>query len=128
MEWWSDPRIWAAIVIVLQFVFVAAHWLGRKSFATTSDMMAAHKVLQDQIDLQEKEITRSHHRVELLAQTIGTLPNYSDINRLREAIGTLTTSVGKLSADVEGLTSTVERTGNSVDTVQQYLLEMKLKV
>jgi|GEM_PF-6852260 len=95
-------------------------------FATTNDMMAVEKVLHDQVDECDRRITEADHKIDLLTKDVGALPNYSDVNRLREAISELTANVSKLSADMHGLDSTVDRMGSSVDRVEQHLLNLKL--
>lgn len=122
MEWLIDPRIWAAIVIVLQFGFVALHWLGRKSFATTEDLLAVNKVLQDQIDVGEANGREAHHKIELLDQKIKGLPDFEVIDRLREAVSHLDKNVASLTTEVKNVDQNMERTSNAVDRIEQHLL------
>lgn len=132
---YAEFREWIIPAIAIGTLLWQAYTALRKNvvrpedlakFATNDDLMGVNKVLQDQIDQGERETTRAHHRVDLQAQKMETLPNYSDINRLREAISGLTNGIGKLTSDVEGLGGTVDRMGNAVDRVELYLLELKL--
>ncbi len=122
MEWWTDPRIWAAIVIVLQFGFVAAHWLGRKSFATTDDLLGVNKVLQDQVDDGEKQIREAHHKIELLEQRIKSLPDFEDIDKLRSSVGQLDKNVSSMASELKGIEHKVDRTDAAVTRIEQHLL------
>lgn len=125
MDWVTDPRIWAAIVIVVQFILIAAHWLGRKSFATTEDLLAVNKILQDQLDTAERENRDAHHKIELLEQKVKGLPDFEDIDKLRETVTKLDRSVATLASEVKNVDTNLERTSNSVDRIEQHLLRGK---
>ena len=125
MEWAYDPRIWAAIVIVMQFVLVAAHWLGRKSFATTEDLLAVNKVLQDQVDTLEKVNTEAHHKIELLEQQVKGLPSFDDMDRLRTTVNQVDRNVATLTSEVKNIDNNLGRTSDAVDRIEQHLLRDK---
>lgn len=123
MEWtWSDPRIWAAFCVVSQFVLCAIFWLARKEFASTGNLLAVNKVLQDQIDELKDRIKDAHHRADMHDKDLKSLPTYDVTNQLGKEMSGLTASMAELKAEIRNIDNRTESTDNAVTRIEQHLL------
>jgi hypothetical protein len=99
MDWsWADPRIWAAIVIVSQFVLFIANGLWRKQFASNETV--------DQVKTRADD---AHHRLDLLDQRVKSLPDFDTVNEMRRDIGDMKQEQAAANAKLDMIQDAVGR-------------------
>jgi hypothetical protein len=95
---WSDPRVWAAVVIIFNFVFWVLGQVMRPRFATTTEL-----------NREAARTTANAHEIELLKQRVGNLPTHDTVQELRDDIGELKEGQARTGAQLEGIGRTVSR-------------------
>ena len=118
----TDVRVWAALVIVVQFVIAGLNWIGRKSFVMTENLLAVHKVLQDQLDEQQRQNMRAHHRIEMLEERLKGLPTYEVTNDLATKLSSLAVSVSAMASEIRGIDGRTEQIDSAVIRIEQLLM------
>lgn len=100
---WSDPRIWAGVVIVAQFFFWLLGQIYRPRFATVS-----------QLDAETAARVAIGHEVALLKQRVDGLPTHDTITELREDVGDMKERLVENSTRLESM-------GDKMDMMRETL-------
>jgi seryl-tRNA synthetase len=94
----------------------------RAGLATSEDVQALARVLQDgHADLQ-RQIDDGRHKRELLAKDIAGLPTYDVTNKLSEQLSELTAAFEGVKTEVRSIDDKAATIGSAVDRIEQHLL------
>lgn len=111
---WSDPRIWAGVVIVAQFFFWLLGQIYRPRFATVV-----------QLEYEASQRIAIGHEVALLKQRVDGLPTHDTISEMREDIGELKTGQAESKTQLRGVDDKLDLLRDSVNRMDDFLRAAK---
>ncbi len=130
---WEDLRIWGLYVVFgMQILVQGIGWVRRRALATPeqlaelrSDIQHLARDLEEKIRVERGRIHDQNRDHRLLEQVVQGMPDHDDLQKLHTAVANLNETTGRLSERVQALDRTTTSIDNSLNRVEQHLLDTK---
>lgn len=127
---WSEFREWVVPLLAVGSLLWQGFAMLRRNvvkhedlarFATTENLLAVNKVLQDQVDEGGRELSNARHQIELLKKDVEALPTHSTVRDLREGVAELKEGQAISRTKLDGVTNDIGVLRESFNRLDDFL-------
>jgi hypothetical protein len=114
------PEIVAAVSAALSVAVATDRLIQRLmegKYVKREELDALSKTFKTEQHLQSGEISRAHHRVDLVLESMKGLPGYGHINDLKKEVSEVKEGLAVNNTKLEGIGENISRMGGQLDRI-----------